>query len=112
MEGAPTCDPDQIYNTIGYQSSLQASVVSFDPEGEFNTHLYGALNCADPEERQELYTWVQQFLYDTACQIPVAQTSYGYCFRNDYVVEIPSNLPSAPDMRYARLVDESVYYGE
>lgn len=112
MEGSPTLDPDQITDTIGYKSTNIAAVVSSDPDDEFNTALYGALNVIDKDARAALYADVQQYIHDTCWQIPLVEAFVGYCYRNDYVTSLEVVAPTAPNLRWATLVDEATYNGE
>jgi len=105
MEGAPSLDPQQIYDTIGYRSTNIAAVVSTDPEDEFNTHLYKALEELDPEARAEDYAFVQQYLKDTAIQIPLVEAGYGYCFNTEYIASLDVVSPSTPNLRFVEFAD-------
>ena len=112
MEGSPTLDPDQIYDTIGYKSTNIASTVSTDPDDDFNTHLYKALGEIDPAARAEDYSFVQNYLKDTAIQIPIAEAYLGYCYRTDYVTSLNAVSPTIPQLRFATYVGEAAYNGE
>ena len=105
MEGAPSLDPDQIYDTIGYRSTNIAATVSTDPDDEFNTHLYKALGEIDPEARAEDYAFVQQYLKDTAIQIPLVEASYGYCYRDSVFADFEVVSPSTPNFRFVTFAE-------
>lgn len=112
MEGSPSLDPDQIFNTIGYDTTNASAAVSKDPNDAFNTALTATLQNIDPEVRQENYTFIQEYLHETAIQIPLCEAYYGYCFRNDYITEFNVTSPSTPHFRYCHLVDEATYNGQ
>lgn len=112
MEGAPALDPDQIYDTIGYKSTNPSATISTDPDDEFNTNLYGGLSSVDPEVRAECYKFVQEYLHDTAYQIPIAEACVGYCYRTDYITKLNVVSPTYPPLRYTTFVDEATYNGQ
>ncbi len=112
MEGSPSLDPDQIFNTIGYDTTNASAAISTDPNDEFNTHLTATLQNIDKAVRAENYSWIQNYLKDTAIQIPLCEAYYGYCFRNDYITEFNVTAPSTPHFRYCHIVDEATYNGQ
>ena len=112
MEGSPSLDPDQIFNTIGYDTTNASAAISKDPNDAFNTALTATLQHIDPAIRQENYTFIQEYLKETAIQIPLVEAFYGYCYRNDYITDFNVTSPSTPHLRYCHIVDEATYNGQ
>lgn len=101
MEGAPSKDPDQVWDTLGENSTFTPGRQTNE---EFNSYVNTALRSIDPEVRAGAYAKAQEFLRDDYRVLPICEAGYGYVYR-DYISSFNVVAPSTPNLRYACFAD-------